>query len=215
MNRIKKTLAIIAATAVMALGTVASAAAAGVASPVKPPVPVQPAKPTITVGTTAVTSSTTQKTFDLGVKVSNGAKVTYASNNSKVKVDANGKVTVAKNFVGTAKITIKAGDTTKTVTVTVRPARKYFKSAKSNKKGQLTAKFNNTKKVSGVQVQYARNSKFTSAKTKTYKSNTTTSATISNLKSGKTYYVRVRFYKVVNGKRVYSQWTRVRSTKIK
>lgn len=35
-------------------------------------------------------------------------KLTYSSNNSSVKVDSTGKVTVAKNYAGTATITIKA-----------------------------------------------------------------------------------------------------------
>ena len=35
-------------------------------------------------------------------------KLTYSSNNPYVKVDSTGKITVAKNYVGTAKITIKA-----------------------------------------------------------------------------------------------------------
>ena len=42
-----------------------------------------------------------------------------------------------------------------------------------------------------------------------------TSATIKKLKSKKKYYVRMRTYKVVNGKKVYSAWSKAKSVKVK
>ncbi len=77
--------------------------------------------------------------------------------------------------------------------------------------------------VSGYQVQYSTSKKFTkkTAKTKTVKGNKSKkpSATIKNLKSKKTYYVRVRTYKTVkvNGKttKVYSSWSKAKSVKTK
>ena len=58
-----------------------------------------------------------------------------------------------------------------------------------------------------------------SAKTATVSKNSTTSQKISNLKSSKTYYVRIRTYKTVkvDGKSVklYSSWSAVKSVKVK
>ena len=69
--------------------------------------------------------------------------------------------------------------------------------------------------VSGYQIQYSTSKKFTK---KTTKSKTTkkTSYTVKNLKNKKTYYVRVRAYKLdANGKKVYSKWTTVKKTTTK
>lgn len=67
----------------------------------------------------------------------------------------------------------------------------------------------------GYQLQYATNKNFTSAKTITINSNYTTYRNIKNLKSKKTYYVRVRAYKLSNGKTIYGQWSTIKSCKIK
>ena len=39
--------------------------------------------------------------------------------------------------------------------------------------------------------------------------------TLKKLKKGKKYYVRVRIYKVVNGNKIYSSWSTVKSVKVK
>lgn len=70
--------------------------------------------------------------------------------------------------------------------------------------------------ASGYQIQYSTNKKFKSGnKTYTAKKGSTTSATVKKLKSKKTYYVRVRAYKSINGKKVYSAWSKVKSVKTK
>ena len=62
-------------------------------------------------------------------------------------------------------------------------------------------------------VQYAYNKKFTShKKIITHKKNI---FKISQLKSKKTYYVRMRTYKVVRNKKVYSSWSKIKQVKIK
>lgn len=66
-------------------------------------------------------------------------------------------------------------------------------------------------KIKGYQIQYSTSSKFkkSSTKTKTISKAKTKSATISKLKGcNKKYYVRVRTYKVSNGKKVYSSWSK-------
>ncbi len=59
----------------------------------------------------------------------------------------------------------------------------------------------------GYEVQYSTSKKFSSAKTKKVTSNKTTSVTLKSLKAKKTYYVRVRTYKTVDGKKYYSAWS--------
>lgn len=90
---------------------------------------------------------------------------------------------------------------------------------KKPSKATVTAKDDSVKvtikKVAGAegyQIQYSTSKKFTK---KTTKSKTTkkTSYTVKNLKNKKTYYVRVRAYKLdANGKKVYSKWTTVKKT---
>lgn len=76
------------------------------------------------------------------------------------------------------------------------------------------------KKVSnakGYQVKYSTSKKFTkkTSKTATVKKATTTSKTVKDLKKKKTYYVKVRSYKTVNAKKVYSDWSNVKKVKTK
>ena len=65
---------------------------------------------------------------------------------------------------------------------------------------------------SGYQVQYSLNKKMRAAKLKKCKA---ASLTIKKLKKKKTYYVRVRAYKMVNGRKVYGKWSGVKKVKIK
>lgn len=69
-------------------------------------------------------------------------------------------------------------------------------------------------KIKGYQIQYSTSSKFkkSETQTKTVSKAKTTSATIKNLKGcNKKYYVRVRTYKVVKDKKVYSSWSKASS----
>lgn len=69
-------------------------------------------------------------------------------------------------------------------------------------------------KINGYQIQYSTSSKFKKAdtKTKTITKAKTTTATVSKLKGcNKKYYVRVRTYKVINGKKIYSSWSKTKS----
>lgn len=76
------------------------------------------------------------------------------------------------------------------------------------------------KKVSGItgyEIQYSTSKKFTkkTTKTATVKGAKKTSATVKKLKAKKTYYVRIRTYKTIKGKKVYSSWSAVKSVKTK
>ena len=88
-------------------------------------------------------------------------------------------------------------------------------SAKSTKKKTLTASWKKTGGNSGWQVQYSTNKKFRSgARTVNLKAGKT-KTTIRKLKSRKTYYIRVRGYKNVGGKMMYSGWSNAKKVKIK
>ena len=101
------------------------------------------------------------------------------------------------------------------VTVISKPKSASIKKVKGAKKAILVT----WKKVSGVkgyQVQVATDKKFKkNKKTVTIKKQKTTKTTIKKLKAKKKYYVRVRTYKIVNGKKVYSSWSKVKSVKTK
>ena len=88
-------------------------------------------------------------------------------------------------------------------------------SAKAGKKS-IKVTWKKVKGIKGYQIQYSTNKKFKKGnKTITVKSTKSTSATIKKLKSKKTYYVRMRTYKIVNGKKVYSAWSKAKSVKVK
>ena len=178
---------------------------------------VQAKNQTITA-TASYKKSETSKAFKLNAKTNGNGKLTYTTSNKAVAtVDAAGKVTV--KGLGVAKITVKAAATTdykaasKTVTVTVAPKKQGISLVNKIKK-QLTIKWKKNTKASGYQVVYSTNKKFTGKKT-VRKAKTTTSYKIKGLKKGKKYYVKVRSYKTVNGKRIYGAYSTVKKATIK
>ncbi|MBE5927728.1 MAG: fibronectin type III domain-containing protein [Lachnospiraceae bacterium] len=76
-----------------------------------------------------------------------------------------------------------------------------------------------TGQTTGYEVQYGTSKTFKGAKKVVIKKNKTTKTVIKKLKSKKTYYVRIRTYKSVkvNGKttKLYSSWSKAKSTKVK
>ena len=68
------------------------------------------------------------------------------------------------------------------------------------------------KSINGYQIQYSTNRKFTDKKTKikTVAKNKTTKLIVSKLKGKKKYYVHIRTYKIVKGKKYYSSWSKVK-----
>ena len=101
------------------------------------------------------------------------------------------------------------------VTVISKPKSASIKKVKGAKKAILVT----WKKVSGVngyEIQVATDKKFKkNKKTVTIKKQKTTKTTVKKLKAKKKYYVRVRTYKMVNGKKVYSSWSKAKSVKTK
>lgn len=160
------------------------------------------------------------KAFKLNVKVKKGdGKLTYKSSDKKVvKVDGKGKVTI--KGTGTAAITVKAEKTAKynaksvKITIKVKPAKGKVKSLKTQTGKKLKISWKQDKNATGYEIQYSTDKKFKDKKTTkitTIKKNKTTSKTVSKLKKGKKYYVRVRAYKniKVEGKtqKLYGSWS--------
>ena len=83
---------------------------------------------------------------------------------------------------------------------------------KNQKKLKVKATWKKLTNAFGYQIQYAPNKKFKKAKSKTVKSS---AVTLKKLKKKKTYFVRVRAYKLANGKKVYGKWSSVKKVKIK
>jgi hypothetical protein len=88
------------------------------------------------------------------------------------------------------------------------------------KKKGFTAKWKklskkNRKKVGGIEIQYARNKKFTTSVKIVTAKKTDTSKKINKLAKKKTYYVRIRTYKKVGNVKHFSKWSKVRKVKTK
>lgn len=174
--------------------------------------------PTVTVKDSTITVSNKNQTTKLDVKADKDAKLTYKSDNKSVKVDKNGKVTIAKNFVGKATITVTAtsggAKTTQKVTITVNPKGTTFRAVYNGKGRKLKAYWNRNSQVDGYQLQYGTSKNFTGCKTVTLKSNQCTGSVRTGLKKNAAYYVRIRTYKRVSGKTYYSDWSKVKSFKV-
>lgn len=113
--------------------------------------------------------------------------------------------------------TTKPAPTTKPETAkpqSATPAKTKVQKISAGKKS-ITAQWKKVAGVSAYQVQIATNKKFSKNK-KTFKvSKKSTKVKIKKLKAKKVYYVRVRSYKTVNGKKTYSKWSTVRKVKTK
>ena len=119
----------------------------------------------------------------------------------------------------TPNVTIPATEptqatTTAVVTVT-KPKSTKIKKVKGSKKA-VAVTWSKVSGVNGYEIQLATDKKFKkNKKTVTIKKQKTTSTTVKKLKAKKKYYVRIRTYKTVNGKKVYSSWSSVKSVKSK
>ena len=100
-------------------------------------------------------------------------------------------------------------------TASQAPKSTSIKKAKGAKSA-ISLKWKKASGVKGYQIQVATDKKFKkNKKTVTIKKQKTTKTTVKKLKAKKKYYVRIRTYKIVNGKKVYSSWSKVKSVKTK
>lgn len=84
------------------------------------------------------------------------------------------------------------------------------------KKKAVVVTWKAVKDVTGYQIQISTNKKFKkNKKTITVAKKKATKKTLKKLKAKKKYYVRVRAYKVINGKKVYGKWSKVKTVTTK
>ncbi len=175
---------------------------------------------TITTGADIYNKTYGNKAFSLKAETDGGGKLTYKSSSPKVAtVNSAGLVTI--KGTGKAVITITAAATkeykeaSKEITVTVKPKKASLKKLTA-KKAALTVKWVKDGKASGYEILLATNSRFTKNKKKVIvKSYKKTSTTVKRLKSKKLYYVKIRSYKLVNGKKIYGAYSKVKKLKTK
>lgn len=142
-------------------------------------------------------------TLKVGLKVlKNGTdyKVTY-KNNQKVG-------TASMIINGTGKYTGKVTKKFKIVPKGTSVSKVTVKS-----KGFAVSWKKQAKSTDGYQLQYSISKKFTkkTTVTKIVKKSSKTKLGVKKCKAKKKYYIRVRTYKMVKGKKYYSRWSRVKA----
>lgn len=126
-------------------------------------------------------------------------KITY-SNNAKVGY---GKVTIGLTGLYAGSLNAK---------FCINPKKISISGVKAKRKGFTVTWKKGKQKNSGYQIQYASNARFKKAKTLKVGGKYSRS-TVSGLKGGKYYYVRVRAYKKIAGSIFYSQWSKAQKVK--
>lgn len=147
----------------------------------------------------------TGKSIKPAVAVTDTNGSTISSANYTVSYENNkypGKATVTIAFKGNYSGTV-------TKTFTIKPKATKISKA-TGAKNSIKVKWSK-QKGDGYEVQYATSRSFAKKKTVTVKSASTTSKNIKKLKAGKKYYVRVRVYKKINGKKISSSWSKVKT----
>lgn len=183
-------------------------------------------------GTVNVTSKYTKITKKLNLKLSKTSYV-YTGKNLKPTVTVyNGKKKVASKYY---TVTYKNNKNTGYATVIVKGKGSYAKyagkasfiirpkqmrkpSVKSTAKKTLAVGWVRDAQATKYVVQYSQNNKFQGKTTKSVTINKKTigKTTLKGLASGRYYYVRVRSYKVANGKNIYApSWSQVVKVRVK
>ena len=99
-----------------------------------------------------------------------------------------------------------------TATYVASPA---LSGVKNTRAGTATAAWSKLTGVTGFQIQYSTDKTFKSGiKTVNVKKGTVVSQDITGLTKGKTWFFRIRSYKTVSGKPVYSAWSAAKALKI-
>ncbi|MCQ4638350.1 hypothetical protein NE619_16590 [Anaerovorax odorimutans] len=133
-----------------------------------------------------------------GRTLANGTDYTVSYSNNKAVGKATVKITAKGNYTGSIDKTFR-----------ITPAKGAIKSLKAGKK-KMTVKI---KAQSGAKYQIAYKVKG-AKKYKTVKVSST-SKTIKKLKKGKTYTVKVRAYKAIDGKTYYGAYSKTKNVRVK
>ena len=127
-----------------------------------------------------------------------------AGNNYKFRVRFYIKAVDGKNYFSPWSATLNSPTLPKGTALKLTTAKKAF-----------TAKWTKIGGVTGYQVQYATNAKFSKAVTKTVKGASKYSLAVKSLKGGAKYYVRIRTYKIIGGKNYFSTWSAAKAVTTK
>ena len=138
-----------------------------------------------------------------GKTLKNGTDYTVSYSNNKSIGTATVKVTGKGSYAGTITKTFKINPAKQEIQKLTAKSKAFF--VDWEQKGSAT----------GYEIQYATNSKFTSAKKVTITNNKTDTKTISKLSGKKKYYVRVRSYTTVKGTKYYGAWSASKSVTTK
>ncbi len=126
-----------------------------------------------------------------------------------------GAVITPQTVIPQISVPTQPTTTTTAAKPVAKPKSAKIKKVKSAKKA-ISVEWKKVSGVKGYQIQAATDKKFKkNKKTVTVKKQKTTKTTIKKLKAKKKYYVRIRTYKTVNGKKVYSSWSKVKTIKTK
>lgn len=181
--------------------------------------PTQPVKKVDIAKAAKVTLSQSSYTYSGGKKK---PVATVKVGSKKLKKDRDYTLSYKNNVnVGTASVVITGkgnytGKITKKFTINPKGTSLSGK-IKAQRKGFLVKWKKQTKNTTGYQVQYSTSRKFTKKTTaiKTVKKKTVTKLNVKKLKAKKKYYVRVRTYHTVKGKKYYSGWSKYKNVSTK
>ena len=166
---------------------------------------VQMSKTKISIGTLSYTGSNVKPS----VTVKNGSKTLRQNTDYTISYSRASKAGTAVKIT----ITGKGSYTGKVVkTVYIVPGRPTISSVRAGKKN-MTITYKKTAGASGYQIAYSTNQK--SGYKYVNLNNKTVRKTISKLASGKKYYVKVRAYRTINGKKYYGNYSAVKAMKVK
>ena len=144
--------------------------------------------------------------------------ITVKYNGKTLRKDTDYTVSYSSNKnIGTATVKITGkGSYTGTITKTfkINPAKQEIQKLTAKSKA-FFVDWAQKGSATGYEIQYATNSKFTSAKKVTITNNKTDTKTISKLSGKKKYYVRVRSYTTVKGTKYYGAWSSVKNVTTK
>ena len=163
----------------------------------------------------ATVSGISTKAFT-GKNITQSITVKYNGKTLKNGTDYTVSYSSNKN-IGTATVKI-AGKCSYTGTITktfkINPAKQEIQKLTAKSKA-FFVDWAQKGSATGYEIQYATNSKFTSAKKVTIANNKTDKTTISKLSGNKKYYVRVRSYTTVKGTKYYGAWSASKSVTTK
>ena len=163
----------------------------------------------------ATVSGISTKAFT-GKNITQSITVKYNGKTLKNGTDYTVSYSSNKN-IGTATVKI-AGKCSYTGTITktfkINPAKQEIQKLTAKSKA-FFVDWAQKGSATGYEIQYATNSKFTSAKKVTITNKKTDKTTISKLSGKKKYYVRVRSYTTVKGTKYYGAWSASKSVTTK